>query len=282
VFSASFSFRTAAPRGATFSFAVVGDFGGGSPGESAVASSIATAGTHFVQTVGDNVYPDARDPDFPSFYSDFDSRFYKPYAPVIREQAIWLANGNKEYYGDGAHFKNFWMPNNERWYTYRWGDAYILVLDTEQPFSPGSPQYQFARASLFRSRARDQRIVIIHRPPYSSTSANSSSQSVQQHLVPLFERYRVKLVLSGNSHNYERTYPLIEGEVIERGITYVVSGGGGNGHNLFTLPQPEWSAFRNDTDYQYVRITVSPESLQVDAISGDTGAVFDTCTIPSW
>jgi hypothetical protein len=280
-FSGTFNFRTAAPRGSTFSFAAVGDFGGGGPGELNVANAIAAAGTHFVQTVGDNVYPDASDPDFLNFYSDFDSRFYRQYGPVIREQAIWIANGNKEYYGNGAIFRNFWMPNNERWYSYQWGDAHIVVLDSEQSFSLGSPQYQFARATLSRIRRGYHRIVIIHYPPYSSTTATSSAVQVREHLVPLFQKYGVTLVLSGNSHNYERTHPLIDGEVVGRGgITYVVSGGGGNGFNQFTLPQPQWSAFRNDTDYQFVKVTVSHGSLRVEAIRGDTGAAFDSCTIP--
>jgi iron/zinc purple acid phosphatase-like protein C/purple acid phosphatase-like protein/fibronectin type III domain protein len=281
IFSGTFNFRTAAARGSTFSFAAVGDFGGGGPGETDVANAIAAAGTHSVQTVGDNVYPDASDPDFLNYYSDFDSRFYRQYGPVIREQAIWIANGNKEYYGNGAIFRNFWMPNNERWYSYQYGDAHIVVLDSEQPYSFGTPQYQFARKTLSRIRRGYHRIVIIHYPPYSSASAGSSAVNVREHLVPLFETYGVALVLSGNSHNYERTHPLINGEVVGRGgITYIVSGGGGNGHNLFTLPQPEWSAFRNDTDYQFVKVTVSPGSLRVDAIRGDTGAVFDSCTIP--
>src|SRR3712207_7711004 len=60
-----------------------------------------------------------------------------PYTTLFR-------SGNKEYYGDGAHFRNFWMPNNGLWYSYEWGDAHILVLDTEQPYGPGTPQYRFA------------------------------------------------------------------------------------------------------------------------------------------
>jgi hypothetical protein len=279
-FVGTFSFRTAARRGVPFSFAVVGDFGGGSPGETNVANAIGASGTQFIQTAGDNVYPDAADPDFLNFYSDFDSRFYRQYGPVIREQAIWITNGNKEYYGEGAVFRNFWMPNNKRWYTYRWGDARILVLDSEQPYTSDSPQYQFARATLARSRPGEHRIVIIHRPPYSSATANSSSESVRENLIPLFQRYGVTLVLSGNTHNYERTHPLIDGDLHDRGITYIVTGGGGNGISLFSQPQPEWSAFRNDTDYEFTRVTVSPGSLLVEAIRGDTGAVFDTCTIP--
>jgi hypothetical protein len=277
--SATSSFSTAAPPGSTFSFATVGDFGGGSPGEQQVADRIAAGGTQFTQTVGDNVYPDAQDPDFTNFYSDFDSRLYKQYDPAMANQAFWAGNGNHEYYGNENHWQNFWLPNNERWYSYDWGDAHFLQLDTEQPYAPGSPQYAFATADLAAHQDAKWRIVIMHRPPYSSTSNNSSSTSVRANLVPLFEQQNVQLVLTGHSHNYERTYPLIGDVPTTGGVVYIVTGGGGNGHNLFTIPPPSWSAARNDTDYQYTRVTVSPQSLQLDAIRGDTGAIFDSTKI---
>jgi hypothetical protein len=276
--SATYSFSTAPAPGATYSFAAVGDFGGGSPGETDVANQIAADTTQFTVTVGDNVYPDAQDPDFATFYSDYDSRFFKQYAQVINKQSFWPGNGNKEYYGDGAHWKIFSLPNNERWYSYDWGDAHVLVLDSEQRVTPGSPQYQFAAADLAANQDRTWRIVVIHRPPYSSTSANASNEDAQAYLVPLFEQENVQLVLSGNSHNYERSHPLIDGQPAAEGVTYVVTGGGGNGHNPFTIPQPAWSAFRNDTDYQYTRITVSPQSLQLNSIRDD-GTTLDSAAI---
>jgi hypothetical protein len=279
VSSATHSFSTAPAPGATFSFAAVGDFGGGGPGETDVANRMATDTTQFTLTVGDNVYPDSQDPDFLNFYSDFDGRFFKQYSQVINRQSFWPGNGNKEYYGDGAHWRIFSLPNNERWYSYDWGDAHILVLDTEQPYAPGSPQYEFAAADLAANQDKTWRIVVTHRPAYSSTSNNSSNEDVQTHLVPLFEQENVSLVLSGNSHNYERSYPLLGGQPASGGITYVVTGGGGNGHNLFTIPQPAWSAYRNDVDYEYARVTVSPQSLQLQAIEGEDGTVLDSVTI---
>jgi hypothetical protein len=86
-------------------------------------------------------------------------------------------------------------------------------------------------------------------------------------------------VLSGNSHNYERTVPMTNGVATAGGITYLVSGAGGNGFNLFTIPAPAYTAFREATYYQYLKITVSPTSLTVDAVRADTNAVFDTTTI---
>ena len=63
------------------------------------------------------------------------------------------------------------------------------------------------------------------------------------------------------------------------GITYIVSGGGGNGFNAFgTYTQP-WTAFRESSYYEYTRITVTPTSLTADAIRSDTDSIFDTTTI---
>ena len=277
------SLRSAARPGQTFSFAAIGDFGNGGPGQRQNVENIGSAGTEFIQTLGDNVYPSAGlpDPDFSTTYSDFDSRFYQPMSALLPNQALFPANGNKEYYADGAFWANFPMPGtNHSWYSYNWGDAHIIVLDTEQSFAPGSEQYAFVQADLNAHQGEAWRIAAFQRPPYSSTSDNSSSRAVGQYLVPLFQTQRVALVLSGNSHNYERTHPLINSEPVDTGgVTYVVSGAGGNGFNEFTMPAPAYSAFRADSHYEFLKVTVSPTALQVDAITGDTYTVFDSTTI---
>jgi fibronectin type 3 domain-containing protein len=276
------TFRTAASPGQTFKFAAIGDFGGGSPGEAQNAANIAGAGTSFIQTVGDNIYPSSGlpDPNFTTTYSDFDARFFKQFGTAVKAQAFFPANGNKEYYGDGEFWNAFPMPgSNHAWYSYEWGDAHIVVLDSEQPYAPGTPQYAFAQADLAAHQDAAWRIVAVQRPPYSSSSANASSKPVQQYLVPLFQAQHVDLVLSGNSHNYERTRPLMDGAPAAGGITYVVTGAGGNGFNAFSLAQPAWSAFREASYYQYERVTVSRSSLQLDAVRADTNAVFDSATI---
>ena len=85
---------------------------------------------------------------------------------------------------------------------------------------------------------------------------------------------------SGNSHNYERSYPLIDGApVTSGGVTYLVTGAGGNGRNTFQMAQPAYSAFRQDAFYQHTKVTVSPTELLVEGRRSDTGAVFDSTTI---
>ena len=282
--SATGSFRTAAPAGQTFSFAAIGDFGSGNLAERDTVAGIDSADTQFIQTVGDNVYPSAGapDPDFTTKLSDFDVRLYRPLAPILQTQAFFPANGNKEYYSDGAFWREFPMPGkNHSWYSYDWGDAHMLVVDTEQPFAPGSAQYDYLRADLAAHQKEAWRIVAMQRPPYSSTSINSSDEQAQQSLVPLFQSYRVSLVLSGNSHNYERSFPLINGVPVRGdGVTYIVTGAGGNLFTLFNAPVPAYSAFREDTSYEFVKVTVGPKELVTQTISDGGRAVIDRTTIP--
>ncbi|MFC9394295.1 fibronectin type III domain-containing protein [Streptomyces sp. NPDC057027] len=268
-------FTTAAAPGTAFTFAAVGDYGGGSAQEASIANLIAASPARFVQTLGDNVYPDAQDPDPERFYSDFDNRFYKQYGPVLRTRTLFPANGNKEYYGDGAAARNLWAPNNQRWYSYEWADLHVLVVDSEQPLGAGSAQRAFVTADLAAATTA-WKICVVHRPPYSSTTTTSSSTTVLADLVPLLEQYQVTLCLSGNSHNYERSHPLRRGAIDPTGVTYVVSGGGGNGLNTFQASQPFWSAYR-EARYEYVQCSVSPTQLVLSAYS-DTGTLFDSAT----
>jgi hypothetical protein len=277
------SFSTAARTGTTFSFAAIGDFGGASTGELQNGTNIAAAGTSFIQTLGDNIYPSSGliDPDYVNVYSDVDARFFKQFGTAVRSQAFLPANGNKEYYSNGQFWQDFPMlGSNHSWYSYDWGDAHITVVDSEQPMVTGSAQYAFIQSDLGSHASAKWRIVAIQRPPYSSATANSSSKPVLQYLVPLFDQHHVHLVLSGNTHNYERSFPLTGGSVESTGgTTYVVSGGGGNGFNAFSLAKPSWSAFREASYYEFTKVTVSPTSIVVQGIRADTKEVFDSVTI---
>ena len=280
--STSATFKTAAPAGTPFSFAAIGDFGGASAGETQNAANIAAAGTSFIQTLGDNVYASAGnpEPDFSTVYSDYDARFFKQFGAAVGSQSFFPANGNQEYYSNGKFWETFPMPgSNHSWYSYNWGNAHFLVLDSEVAFDTSSPQYAFAQADLAANQGAAFRIVVMQRPPYSSSSATSGSASARASLVPLFERERVALVLSGNSHNYERSLPIKGGVPTAGGVTYVVSGGGGNGHNAFTLAQPAWSASRDATRYEYTKVSVSPTALKIEEIDAATDSSVDSATI---
>ena len=138
------------------------------------------------------------DPNFSTTYSDFDGRFYKQFGPVVKSQAFFPANGNKEYYGDGAFWDNFPMPgSNHSWYSYDWGDAHILVLDSEQPFASAPPSTPSRRPTWPHTRATPGASWPSNDPPYSSTTANSSSHRCGSTWFRCSRAQHVDLVLSG-------------------------------------------------------------------------------------
>ncbi|MFP5369171.1 MAG: purple acid phosphatase family protein, partial [Actinomycetes bacterium] len=280
--SASGSVRTAAGPGRAFTFAAISDFGGGGPAERQNAERIAGFGGDFLLTVGDNVYPSSGfvDPDVATTYADLDARLFEQFTPVLRTQAFFPANGNKEYYGSEQFWNAFPMPApGSGWYGLDWGDAHVLVLDSLRPYGPGSPQYAFAEAELAARQQAAWQIVVVHSPPYNSTSSPAGgSPGVRRDLVPLFERHGVDLVLSGDSHNYQRSKPLLGGAPAPGGVTYVLTGGGGNGLNVFSGPMPDWLAYR-EASYQSLKVDVSATALTVSAIAAADGAVLDTVTM---
>jgi len=275
--------RTAAPPNKPFAFTVVGDYGAGSLQEQQNAANIVRYNSDFVQTVGDNIYPSSGfpDPDFATQYSDLDYRVLKQMGGVLKTQAFFPANGNHEYFTDGQWWKAFPMPGtNHSWYSYNWGAAHILVLDTMQPYTPVSDQYAFAKRDLASAAARSAtwQIVVSPSPPYNSTTSGERTTAPKA-LLPLFEQNGVDLVVSGDAHNYQRSKPLMDGRVAATGgVTYVVSGGGGNGTNEFTGTLPDWQAARA-AEFHTLKVEVTSKSLKLSAIRASDGRVIDSTSL---
>ena len=137
------TFRAAPVRAARFTFAVVGDFGSGSANETAVASMIESWHPDFVLTVGDNAYPLGS-------AELLDRDIFGPYAAVMRESAWFPALGNHDVKANGGkpELDAFHSLGNERWYRFTWGNAAVVVLDSDVSVGPGSPQLRFARHAL--------------------------------------------------------------------------------------------------------------------------------------
>jgi tartrate-resistant acid phosphatase type 5 len=109
-------------------------------------------------------------------------------------------------------FQTLGMPGP--FYRRRVGDVELFVLDSN---APTWDQTRWLHRALAASKAR-WKIAVLHHPPFSC-GAYHGHPLVGKRWVPLFERYRVRLVLSGHDHNYQRF-------AARRGVTYVVHGGG--------------------------------------------------------
>jgi 3',5'-cyclic AMP phosphodiesterase CpdA len=205
-------FRAAPARAATFTFAVVGDFGSGTRNEAAVASLVESWHPDFVLTVGDNAYP-LGSPGL------LDRDIFGPYAAVMRESAWFPALGNHDVKADGGkpELDAFHSLGSERWYRFTWGNTGFVVLDSNSSVAPGSPQLRFARAALARRSCF--RFAAWHHPPWEPPGG-TISPGLRRNVVPLAEQNGVQVVFVGHLHAYARSRPLHE-------VLYVAVGTGG-------------------------------------------------------
>jgi hypothetical protein len=267
-------FRTAPRSHASFAFGAIGDFGTGNRVARHHAALLRREHVAFLVTTGDNVYPDGLD-------AQYDGALFRPFGWLMRRIAIWPSLGNHDYGDEGgmsrgtarAYFRNFVLPRrpgHERYYSFRYANAEFLSLDTEvTPFAPGTPQYRWVEATLKRSPAC-WKIPYFHHPAYAEyvdppAADVARLRDVRRWLVPLFERYGVKLVLDSHEHNYVRSKPTRADRPAADGVTYVLTGGGGAALDpLPAAPQPLTAA--RGHFFNHLLISVSGRKLTGRAI----------------
>jgi hypothetical protein len=219
------TFRAAPTRAGRFTFAVVGDFGSGNRNETAVAALIESWRSDFVLTVGDNAYPQGS----PGL---LDRDIFRPYAAVMRESAWFPALGNHDVKADGGtpELEAFHSLGKERWYRFSWGNAAVVVLDSDVSVGPGSPQLRFARRALALPSCF--RFAAWHHPPWEPP-ARPLSPGLRRNIVPLVEKDGVQVVFVGHLHAYARSRA-------HRGVLYVAvgTGGGGLSNDAYKLTIP--------------------------------------------
>jgi hypothetical protein len=94
-----------------------------------------------------------------------------------------------------------------QYYSFDYYNVHFISMSTEIPFDIGSDQYTFVKNDLIRAENNQEIgwiVVYFHRPIYSVLTQSS----LRNFYHPLFDQYGVDLVLYGNRHNYDRSYPL--------------------------------------------------------------------------
>jgi hypothetical protein len=205
-------FRAAPARASRFTFAVVGDFGSGTRDETAVASLIESWHPDFVLTTGDNAYPTGSK-------GLLDRDIFSPYAAVMRESAWFPALGNHDVKADKGkpELQAFHSLGKERWYRFTWGQAAVVVLDSDTSVAPRSPQLRFARRALARRSCF--RFAAWHHPPWEPPGRRLSP-GLRRNIVPLVQKNGVQVVFVGHLHAYARSRA-------RHGVVYMAVGTGG-------------------------------------------------------
>jgi 3',5'-cyclic AMP phosphodiesterase CpdA len=177
-----------------------------------------------------------------------------------------VAGNHDEKTADGQPLRDaFELPNNERWFSFDYGQVHFAAIDTEADYDT---QIRWLQQDLADSKA-PWKIVYSHHPPYSSGAEHGSDTALRSKLAPVLEATGVQLMLSGHDHDYERMLP-------QNGTTYVVTGGGGRG--TYNVGASDFTAF-SDACIHYVLLDVTSTELTVHAIDA-TGTEFDSVVIP--
>ncbi len=248
----------AVPARAATGILAIGDFGVGGERERQVGGALrAYEEAHpaeLLLTLGDNDYTRGR-----AFEASWQASFG------------WLAEAGVDVAGtlgnhDGRYeLGTLQMPGT--YYTRRAGDVQIFVLNSN---AIGSRQTRWLRGALAASTA-PWKIAVLHHPPYTC-GGHLGGIGVRRAWRPVFERYHVRLVLSGHDHNYQRFAPV-------RGVTYVVHGGGGAGlYALKACPRGYPRRIAGRVAHGFLYLEASPEVLVVRAVSLD-GATVDGFTL---
>ena len=216
------------PKG-TIRFAVIGDYGNGSPQERDVALMIDSWNPHFVTTVGDNNYGDNKYPRGAAETIDQNiGRFFHAYISPYKGRYGSGATTNRFFpipgHGDWdspnglqPYLDYFALPGNERYYDFVWGPVHFFMLDTDQREPDGASATSIQGRWLERKLAESKapwKLVFASHAPYTS------------HRVPDIEYMRwpfrawgADAVLSGFYHVYER--------LLVDDLPYFVNGAGG-------------------------------------------------------
>lgn len=105
---------------------------------------------------------------------------------------------------------------NKAYYSFDYGNTHFICLDSYgmdegqyRIYDTNSPQYQWFIKDLAANKSM-WTVIFFHHPPYTKRAHDSDTEEelrlIRQALVPVFDKYKVDLVLNGHSHIYERSY----------------------------------------------------------------------------
>jgi hypothetical protein len=154
----------------------------------------------------------------------------------------------------GYQFPTLGMPGP--YYRRRIGDVELFLLDSN---APSWNQTRWLQRALAGSTVR-WKIAVFHHPAFTC-GAYRAHLVVGRRWVHLFERYRVRLVLSGHDHNYQRF-------AARRGVTYVVHGGGsGYFYELSSCPRGYPSRLRKRKEQGFLYLVARADRLDGYAVN---------------
>ncbi len=255
-------FSTAAPSLDHFTFTVYGDTRTYPTRHDLVVAAMVKDQPRFVVEVGDLV-------EFGGVDVLWDRNYFPAIAPLAKDAPYLTVLGNHEQ-NSPQYYAGFVLPpgsgeQNKEWWNLDYGVVHLVGLDSNvltlpNGFARMREQVAWLKADLAAARARGERFIFVffHHPLFSSDTeyapGNTGLRAIWQ---PIFVEYGVNVVFCGHSHQYER--------LVEDGVNYIVTGGGGAPLGGF-LATPIPGSVKRVSELHYMRVTIDGDTVTIEMI----------------
>ncbi len=167
----------------------------------------------------------------------------------------------------GAFVSHFNLPDNGSpstipgtSYSFDYGPAHFVMLNTESKLKD---QALWLKEDLAANQ-QPWTIVSVHRPAFGGNQDNK----VLKHLVPVFDAFDIDLVLQGHNHEYSRSYPLKDGQVVQSGGTiYTTINSSGAKFNKKKTEQFYHKVHFQNNKQMFAAIRIDDQTLTYQAYS---------------
>jgi hypothetical protein len=279
--TADLTFSTAPERAQPFRLAVYGDTQTEFDVHRAVVETLIASQPILVLHAGD-VVGDGNERAL------FKTEFFDPRRRLGHYTPVYVSAGNHEQKQFKLeNFRDYFIfphdpadPAHETSYAFTFGDAFIVVVDTNDvSFSPVMGEeaaiWAWLKAQVASAAAQEAkwRFALMHYPPDSRCFPSNEypSTSVKDHVVPLLRENRFHASFHGHEHSYER----LEYE----GFPAFITGGGAGGldmEDVCVREVPE-SVFQRSV-HHHLTVDLGCDSAVVRAVGLD-GLPFDEVTL---
>lgn len=159
---------------------------------------------------------------------------------ILRSLPIATTIGNHEFYFQYLNM-HFEYPNRrsanivhslgDEPYYFTKGNTLFIVLDGNNVVSW---DHEAVLDQAIRAYPDTRwRTVLLHQSIYGCQDSKKDAPMLRETLAPLLQKYGIDLVVSGHSHRYSRSKPIMDGAASENGVVYLECGcsSGCNGHS---------------------------------------------------
>jgi hypothetical protein len=201
IWTAERTFQTATDASQNqFSFTAFGD-SRSYPEEWQIISE-ATLDTDFTLFLGDIVNNGGSQSDWAEWF-EYGEEF-------ITRELIYHSIGNHDEddspSGFDTYLSMFTLPGNELYYSFTYGNAIFICLNTEDPGDP--EQYNWLLSTLNANKDLTWKIAFFHRPFYTSPSQEGEMDYYFHTWWKAFDDHGVDMIFNGHTHNYQRSKPI--------------------------------------------------------------------------